>query len=59
MVGLNVKEIDEGDFYCFEKDLMKDHEILENILNHTFLREVIVSGWNFVSSLDNIKLIAE
>ncbi|PNV79875.1 MAG: hypothetical protein C0196_04175 [Dictyoglomus turgidum] len=54
----NVTEIDSGDFYHFEIDLMQDHEILENILSHPYLKEIRVggSGWDFVGAVDNIFL---
>lgn len=57
----NVTEIDSGDFYHFEIDLMQDPEIAKNILSHPYIKEIRVggSGWDFVGAVDNIKLIAE
>lgn len=57
----NVTEIDGGDFYHFEVDLMQDPEILENMLAHPYLKEIRVggSGWDFVGAVDNISLIVE
>lgn len=57
----NVTEIDGGDFYHFEEDLMQDIEISKNILSHPYLKEIRVggNGWDFVGAVDNIKLIAK
>ncbi len=57
----NVTEIEGGDFYHFEIDLMQVPEILENILSHPYLKEIRVggSGWDFVGAVDNISLIVE
>lgn len=57
----NVTEIEGGNFYHFEVDLMEDPEISKNILAHPYLKEIRAggSGWDFVGAIDNIKLIVE
>lgn len=57
----NVTEIDIGDFYHFEIDLMQDPQITENILSHLYLKEIRIggSGLDFVGAVDNVLLIAE
>jgi len=57
----NVTEIEGGDFYNFEIDLMEEPEIYNNIISHPYLKEIIIggSGWDFVGAVDNISLIVK
>ncbi len=52
----NVTEIESGDFYHFEVDLMQDPKIAENILSHPYLKEIRIggSGWDFVGAVDKV-----
>ncbi len=54
----NVTEIESGDFYHFEIDLMQDPKIAENILSYPHLKEIRIggSGWDFGGAVDNVVL---
>jgi len=56
----NVTEIESGDFYHFEADLIEE-DIYNNIVSHPYLKEIIIggSGWDFVGAVDNVSLIVK